>query len=69
MLGGLYDVWRTTGDGETAASLEKEIGAHIEGLAGRVARWLIANLHVPYVRWSQAHMFAALGSLAATTQQ
>ena len=124
VLGGLYDVWRTTGDDKALASLKKGMSAYIEGLfaqdgvpkyssvslypvdihsaasaitvllraaevderseglARRVARWTIANLYdptgyfyyqktrwytnrIPYVRWSQAHMFAALGALAA----
>lgn len=128
VLGGLYDVWRTTGDAEALASLEKGMGAYIEGLfaqggvpkystvslypvdihsaasaitillrvaevderseevARGVARWTIANLYdptgyfyyqktrwytnrIPYVRWSQAHMFAALGTLAAALRQ
>ena len=127
-VGGLYDVWRATGDEAVWASVQTGMNAYLErlftddgvpmnttvslypidthsaasaidllvrareaddrcwGRALGVARWTIAQQYdptgyffyqqtrsytnrIPYVRWSQAHMFAALASLAAATRQ
>lgn len=127
-VGGLYNVWRATGDEEVWASVQSGMDAYLErlftaegvpmnttvslypidihsaasaidllvrardvddrcwGRASGVARWTIAKQYdptgyfffqktrwytnrIPYVRWSQAHMFAALASLAAALRQ
>ena len=65
----MYDVWRRTEDDKTLASLKEGRSDFTERPVRRVARWTIANPYEPYVRGSQAHMFAALGSLAAAVQK